>query len=198
MNERVHSRTSTTFDEVDLELALAASQATADRLEIKEDRKQSPSKRRSGNDTDNRTNADSLKKKSKKNNRKTSSSKPERTPSGAVAVKGGDAGKASPSSSDGVNRVGDAQGKPQPVAVTKDEESSKRRHAGRGSEKAAAGKKARTPARDADDVKGGIPASKSDKVAPAAKKAGEGGGFWAASTLLQECLACNYTAGAEM
>lgn len=39
---------------------------------------------------------------------------------------------------------------------------------------------------------------KVERKATPASRAGEMGRFWAASTLLQESLACNYTAGAEM
>ncbi|CAN0036156.1 unnamed protein product, partial [Ectocarpus sp. 6 AP-2014] len=39
---------------------------------------------------------------------------------------------------------------------------------------------------------------KAERKAAPASRAGEMGRFWAASTLLQESLACNYTAGAEI
>lgn len=193
-SEKNNNRASATFDAGDVEVALWAGQAAADRLKIKR------------------------KKEAPKSTSSTSAAAdtPVAAATAAVVANPGKSLKKPDDIATG-NTINPAPGKPSSVCAP----------ATAASKRAAGGERNANKKSTAPEPATGGDAVNSDAVSRAGSvrrsaagpikkdrkaKDGEGGGstvqdrntggadggFWAASTLLQECLACKYTAGAEM
>ncbi|CAN0220524.1 unnamed protein product, partial [Scytosiphon promiscuus] len=176
-------RTRASFDEADLELALSAGQAVADKLKIKKPTAAAAAAKSTAAAATSSANK-------KKGGKKVSAGQ---------ATAAGAAGAAAPGTikkgkKGGKARGGDGVGQQPAASINGKSGSSAGGGGAAGSEQGGGG----GAVGDKVDARSQPKNKKAEKAAASASRAGEMGGFWTASTLLQESLACNYTAGAEL
>ncbi|CAM9262920.1 unnamed protein product, partial [Laminaria digitata] len=214
----------TTFDETDLELALAAGQATADTLKIKKVKidkakakakaSASPSTARNNNSA-NRNNSPKKNDSSKSRTAKDKTSKDKTSQaktSQDKTLKGKASATTTTTKAKGSNDKNNNSIKSTTTTTTTaaaaatatNTTSAATTTTTSPSAFGAKAKKKKAPEKEQTikttiNVSGGTGGDGGVKGANGVStRAGEDGGFWVASTLLQECLACNHTAGAEI